>query len=107
MPQGSFILNLFLALLTFFQQCNDLWGGSSGHAAGDVTVYDLFGKEQTQCCCSDLACNGIKICKFFNQSLLDGYIHYEANDEDMWSIFSSELNADECEFHAPDAIMAR
>jgi hypothetical protein len=72
-----------------------------------VTVYDLFDEEQTRCRRSDLTCNGTKICEFFDRSLLDGYIRYEANDEDMRSIFSSELNANEREFRAPDAIMAR
>jgi hypothetical protein len=52
-------------MLIFFKPSNDSCGGSIGHAAGDVNIYKLFGKDETWCHHSDLTCNGTKICEFF------------------------------------------
>lgn len=98
---------LTFSLVIIYFQNNDSWGGSSGRADGDVTVYQLFGEDKTRCRRLDLTCNGTKLCEFFDRDLLKGYVRYKANDDDMRNIFMSELEANEQEFRAPDAIMAR
>ena len=57
--KGKCVRYSVLCVLIFFKQSNDSWGGSTGHAAGDMNIYKLFDEDQMWCHHSDLSCNKV------------------------------------------------
>ena len=57
----------------------------------------VAGDGGIQCCWAHLTCNGINMCKFFDEGLFHGCKRYEPNVDAMCELWNQELDANERE----------
>lgn len=88
-------------------QCDDSWGGSGGHAKGDVKVLGVFGEDETLCRRASLECQGVKFCEFFDRDLLEHFERFEADPTVMQDLWKKMLDRNEADVREPEGIIAR
>ena len=67
-------------------QDQDFWGGSAGRPAGEVYVVGFdedSPAESIHCRRAYLHCNGVHVCEYFDQDILEGCEHYEPDANEM------------------------
>ncbi|KAJ7337368.1 hypothetical protein DFH08DRAFT_252732 [Mycena albidolilacea] len=82
--------------------------GSSGHAGpkGDVWVY-AFSEERVRARRAQLQCKGIYVCEFVSEELFGDCERFEPDEQAMRDLWNHELDANDCEAAAPEAILSR
>jgi hypothetical protein len=84
--------------LTLFHsiQDQDSWGGSAGHAVGEVYVFGFNEDdpaESVRCRRAYLHCNGVHICEHFDHNILNNCERYEPDPDEMRELWYRELDA--------------
>ncbi|KAJ7894026.1 hypothetical protein B0H13DRAFT_2276534 [Mycena leptocephala] len=87
----------------------DSWGGSGGHAKGDVQAAGFLPDltESILCRRCHLSCNGIYTCEFFDATLFADCQRYEPDEEAMRALWRLELDANEREAASEPGRIAR
>ncbi|KAJ7511384.1 hypothetical protein B0H11DRAFT_2387169 [Mycena galericulata] len=85
------------------------WGGSAGHAKGDVMVFGLASDPEKQVLCRrcDLKCNGVDTCEFIDPDLFADCDRFEVDKTAMQELWNHELNANEREAASASGIISR
>ena len=77
-------------------QDQDFWGGSAGRPAGEVYVVGFdedSPAESVHCRRAYLHCNGVHVCEYFDQDILEGCERYEPDANEMRELWNHELDA--------------
>lgn len=87
----------FLIVFPIFSyQVFDVYGhGSTGNPAGDVYVKDIFGAGEVRCQRAQLYCNGIKMCKHFDSTVLQDFERCKRDVSIAQDLYKKVLNANE------------
>ena len=90
-------------------QDQESWSGLTGHHNGDASVHGLCDNENQTIRChhAALQCNGLDVCKQFNEELLAGCKRYEPDEEEMRSLWNYEETANAQEAGSVNAIVTR